>query len=80
MKTVNGVKKTVGLITIKIKIFEIEEEMDLYIIKEEDFDDFIIGLDMINIISSGILCERTKLLRSRRYTDRNGSVILAIRL
>ena len=47
MKTVNGVKKTDGLITIKIKIFEIEEEMDVYIIKEEDFDDFIIGLDMI---------------------------------
>ena len=43
----NGVKKTDGLITIKIKIFEIEEEMDVYIIKEEDFDDFIIGLDMI---------------------------------
>ena len=47
MKTVNGVKKTDGLITIKIKIFEIEGEMDVYIIKEEDFDDFIIGLDMI---------------------------------
>ena len=46
MKTVNGENKTDGLITIKIKIFKIEEEMDVYIIKE-DFGDFIIGLDMI---------------------------------
>lgn len=47
LKTVNDVKKTNGLITIKIKIFEIEEDMDVYIIENEDFDDFMIGLDMI---------------------------------
>lgn len=47
MKTVNGVKKTDGLITIKIKIFDLEEEVDVYIVENEDFDDFIIGLDMI---------------------------------
>lgn len=47
MRTVNGVKKTDGLITIKIRIFEIEEEMDVYIVENKEFDDFIIGLDMI---------------------------------
>lgn len=47
MKTVNGVKKTDGLITIKIKIFDLEDEVDVYIVENEDFDDFIIGLDII---------------------------------
>ncbi|GBP25751.1 hypothetical protein EVAR_12231_1 [Eumeta japonica] len=56
MKTVNGVKKTDGLITIKVKIFDLEEEVDVHIVENEedvhiveneDFDDFIIGLDMI---------------------------------
>lgn len=40
-------KKTNGLITIKIKFLEIEEDMDVYIVENEDFDDFMIGLDMI---------------------------------
>lgn len=47
MKTVNGVKKTDGLITIKIKIFDLEEDVDVFVVENEDFDDFIIGLDMI---------------------------------
>lgn len=47
IKTVNGVKKTEGLITIKINILGVTKEVDVYIIKEENFDDFIIGLDMI---------------------------------
>lgn len=47
MKTVNGVGTTKGLITIKIKIFDTEKEMDVYIVEEENFQDFIIGLDMI---------------------------------
>lgn len=47
MKTVNGVKSTDGLVTMRIKIFEIEEEVDVFIIEKEDFEDFIIGLDMI---------------------------------
>lgn len=46
--TINGVKKTSGLTTIKIKIFEIEEKVDVYIIDKENFEyDFLIGLDMI---------------------------------
>ncbi|CAB3256939.1 unnamed protein product [Arctia plantaginis] len=47
MKTVNGEKKMDGLITIKIKIFDLEEEVDVYIVENEDFEDFIIGLNMI---------------------------------
>lgn len=46
--TINGVKKTSGLINVKIKIFEIEENMDIYIIDEENFKYyFLIGLDLI---------------------------------
>lgn len=47
LKSVNGVGTTKGLITIKIQIFDIEKEMDVYIVEEENFQDFIIGLDMI---------------------------------
>lgn len=47
LKSVNGVGPTRGLITIKIRIFDIEEEMDVYIVEEKNFQDFIIGLDMI---------------------------------
>ena len=36
------------MITIKIKIFDIEEETDLFVIDRENFDhDILIGLDMI---------------------------------
>lgn len=46
--TINGVKKTIGLTTIKIKIFDIEEKADVYIIDGEEFKyDFLIGLDII---------------------------------
>lgn len=46
--TINGVKKTSGLTTIKIKIFEIEKKVDVYIIDKENFKyDFLIGLDII---------------------------------
>lgn len=46
--TINGVKKTKGMINIKIKIFDIEKKMDVYIIDEENFEnEFLIGLDII---------------------------------
>ncbi|ESN94358.1 hypothetical protein HELRODRAFT_164187 [Helobdella robusta] len=46
--TINGVKKTCGLTKLKIKIFEIEEKVDVYIIDDAHFRyDFLIGLDMI---------------------------------
>jgi len=48
LRTINGVEKTSGLITIEIKIFEIEKKVDVFIIDEENFKyDFLIGLDMI---------------------------------
>lgn len=46
--TISGVKKTSGLINIKIKIFEKEENVDVYIIDDPNFRyDFLIGLDII---------------------------------
>lgn len=46
--TISGVKKTSGLTTITIKIFQMVEKVDVYIIDKEDFQyEFLIGLDMI---------------------------------
>lgn len=46
--TINGVKKTKGIVNIKIKIFNIEKQIEVYIIDEENFEyDFLIGLDII---------------------------------
>lgn len=47
LKSVNDVNHTNGLVRIKIKIFNIEKEVDIYIVEREDFEDFIIGLDLI---------------------------------
>lgn len=64
LKSVNGVGTTKGLITIKVKIFDIEKEMDVYIIEEEDF---IIGLDMIKLFK---LTENEKLeISQKKETD-----------
>lgn len=46
LKSVNGVNHTNGLVKIRIKIFNIEKEVDVYIVEREDF---IIGLDLIPI-------------------------------
>lgn len=46
--TINGVKKTKGLVTIKIKIFNLEKKIDVYVIDGRNFKyDFLIGLDII---------------------------------
>lgn len=46
--TINGVKRTQGLTTIKIKILDIEKNVDVYIVDGNEFQyDFLIGLDMI---------------------------------
>jgi len=37
LRTINGVKKTNGLTNIKIKIYEIEEKVDIHIRDEENF-------------------------------------------
>jgi len=47
LRTVNGVTSTEGLITIKARIFDTEEDIDVFIVKNENFENFIIGLDMI---------------------------------
>jgi len=46
--TINGVKKTNGMVTLKIKIYNIEKTMDIFVIENENFNyDFLIGLDCI---------------------------------
>lgn len=47
LKTVNGVTQTKGLVTIKVKIFEREEYIEVFIVERDDFEDFLIGLDII---------------------------------
>lgn len=48
LKTINGVKRTDGLITITAKIFNIEDKLDVFIVDNKNFDyDFLIGLDGI---------------------------------
>lgn len=48
LKTINGVKKSIEIVTLKIKIFDIEENVNVFVIENQNFDyDFLIGLDCI---------------------------------
>ena len=48
LKTINGERKTNGLVTLKIKIFNIERIMDIFVVDNTNFHyDFLIGLDCI---------------------------------
>lgn len=48
LKTINGVKKANGMITLDINIFNVEKKMNVFVIDKENFDyDFLIGLDCI---------------------------------
>lgn len=48
LKTINGEKKTKGMVTLKIKIYNIEKMMDIFVVDNENFNhDFLIGLDCI---------------------------------
>lgn len=48
LKTINGEKKTKGIVTLKLKIYNIERNMDIFVIDNENFHyDFLIGLDCI---------------------------------
>lgn len=48
LKTINGEKKTKGMVTLKIKIYNIERNMDIFVVDNENFNyDFLIGLDCI---------------------------------
>lgn len=46
--TINGVKKPNGIINIKIKIFDIEKNVDVYVIDDKNFKyNFLVGLDIV---------------------------------
>lgn len=66
--TINGVKKTKGLVTIKIKIFNLEKKINVYVIDGRNFKyDFLIGLDIIkefNLIQDENLKITQKLKKS----------------
>lgn len=48
LKTINGEKKTKGMVTLKIRILNIEKNMDVFVVDSENFNyDFLIGLDCI---------------------------------
>lgn len=48
LKTINGVRKINGMVTLKVKIFNIEKTINVFVIDKENFDyDFLIGLDCI---------------------------------
>lgn len=59
LKTINGVRKADGLITIKTKIFDTEDVMDIFVINSEYFNyDFLIGVDCTKRFK---LCQNEKL-------------------
>lgn len=48
LKTINGDEKSKGIVTLKIKIYNIEKVMDIFVVDNENFNyDFLIGLDCI---------------------------------
>lgn len=47
LKINSGVSVTKGLTRIKLKIFNIEKKVDVFIVENENFHDFLIGLDII---------------------------------
>lgn len=48
LKTINGVKKANGMITLDVAIFDLEKKMNVFVIDKENFDyDFLVGLDCI---------------------------------
>lgn len=48
LRTINGVKKTNGMVKLQAKIFDIEHQIDVFVIDNQNFDyDFLLGLDCI---------------------------------
>lgn len=48
VRTINGVRETLGIVALKIKIFNIERLTNIFVINEENFEhDFLIGLDCV---------------------------------
>ena len=75
IKTANGVKRTNGLITIKVKIFNTEKSTDIHIVERDDFEDFIIGLDMIKkfklVQKEDLTIEQAKEINLRTVNKKN---------
>lgn len=68
--TINGVKKTSGLTNLKIKILDIERNVDVYVIEEQNFKyDFLIGLDLIKTFK---LIQNENLQIIQRVCQENG--------
>lgn len=66
LKTINGVKKADGLISVKTKIFNMENMMDVFVINSKYFNyDFLIGLDCIKKFK---LCQNEKLEIKQKIT------------
>lgn len=69
LKTINGVKETIGLTRIKIKIFNIEKYVDVYVINKTEFRyDFLIGLDIIKDFN---LIQDENLMVSQKIKNNN---------
>jgi hypothetical protein len=47
LKTISGVSFTKGLTRIKLKIFKIEKKVDVFIVENKNFHDFLISLGII---------------------------------
>lgn len=72
LKTTNEVKKTDGLTNLKIKIFGIEDMMNVFIINSENFNyDFLIGLDCIKKFK---LCQNEKLIIEQKNDQTNDDI------
>ena len=48
LKTINGVKKARGIVTLNAKIFNIGKQINAFVVDKSNFDDdVLIGLDCI---------------------------------
>lgn len=73
LKTINGVTQTKGLVNIKIKIFNIEKYIDVFIVERNDFEDFLIGLDIIKKFK--LSQDENLHISQKQYTDEGTSII-----
>lgn len=75
LKTINGVKKTIGMVALKIKIMDIENNMNIFVIDEENFNyDFLIGLDCIESFHL-IQNEKLEILQNINYLKDNFNIV-----
>lgn len=71
LQTISGVKKAEGWITVKLKIFEIEKEMNIFVVNDKNFKyDLLLGLDCIKQFKL-IQDEDLKIKQSSLNTEKN---------